>query len=77
MEGSRHARKVIFQLYMYSSLIYHYNQGRQQARRKAAGTQGRQQARKAVICGGVVVCKNCVGLLLVLLGDVAYKISDH
>ena len=27
--------------------------------------------------GEVVVCKNCVGLLLVLLGEVAYKISDH
>ena len=26
--------------------------------------------------GGVMVCKNCVGLLLVLLGEVAYKISD-
>ena len=27
--------------------------------------------------GVVVRCKNCVGLLLVLLGEVAYKISDH
>ena len=27
--------------------------------------------------GGVVVCKNYVGLLLVLLGEVEYKISDH
>ena len=27
--------------------------------------------------GGVMVCKNCVCLLLVLLGEVAYKISDH
>ena len=26
---------------------------------------------------GVVVCKNCVGLLLVLLGEVGYKTSDH
>ena len=25
--------------------------------------------------GGVVVCRNCVELLLVLLGEVAYKIS--
>ena len=27
--------------------------------------------------GVVVVCKNCVELLLVLLGEVPYKISDH
>ena len=27
--------------------------------------------------GVVVGCKDCVGLLLVLLGEVAYKISDH
>ena len=29
-----------------------------------------------VAVGGGVGCKNCVGLLLVLLGEVAYKISD-
>ena len=27
--------------------------------------------------GGVALCKNRVGLLLVLLGEVAYKMSDH